>query len=137
MSLINREDLIIIFMFGLHLAKIDKNFHKLEKRLLKSYQDQLKLTEEEAKELFTDRKSLEESSERLSSNRAKLLLIKTVCAVSHSDGVEHELEVEFINRINFRLGEVLELPPWEEWGKYENEVQEILRTYIYIENKEG
>lgn len=136
MATINRQDLKIIFMFGLHAAKIDKNFHQLEKELLKKYSDELKLTDGEMADLVHDRQSLENLLEQLSGDRAKILLMKTICAVSHSDGVKHEAEQGFIARINARVNEVLDLPPWEQWGKYEQEVLETLRTYVYVEEKQ-
>lgn len=68
----------------------------------------------------------ETAAARLSSMEAKSFLIKTLCAVSKSDGILHYTENQLLNRINEALGMPVALRPWGEWIHYETEVLEAM-----------
>ena len=48
-------------------------------------------------------------------------------AIAYSDQVIHGSEVEFINRINARFGNLVSMKPPGAWHEYEEEVAEILQ----------
>jgi uncharacterized tellurite resistance protein B-like protein len=126
MADISHEDIKIILLFALHVAKVDKEFAGMEKRILRRFVELAGISEEERMEMMHADKSLAHGLEHLSSGAARELLVKSLCAVAHSDGVMHETEREFINRVNSQLGEPISLPPFEEWEAYEHEVLALL-----------
>lgn len=122
MSDLNRDDLKIILLFGIHLAKIDGDFAVWEKKLLARFADAMKLTEREKSELVHQEISLSQGLQRLSGQGAKSLLVKTLCAVSFSDGDTHPNEVDFIHKVVEKLETQVFILPQGEWGAYEDEV---------------
>jgi tellurite resistance protein len=122
MSDLNRDDLKIILLFGIHLAKIDGDFAVWEKKILARFADAMKLTEREKSEMVHQEISLSQGLRRLSGQGAKSLLVKTLCAVSHSDGDTHPNEVDFIHKVVERLETQVFILPQGEWGTYEDEV---------------
>ncbi len=122
MSDLNRDDLKIILLFGIHLAKIDGDFAVWEKKILARFADAMKLTEREKSEMVHQEISLSQGLRRLSGQEAKSLLVKTLCAVSHSDGDTHPNEVDFIHKVVERLETQVFILPQGEWGTYEDEV---------------
>ena len=71
--------------------------------------------------------SLNEELTELSSDVAKSVLIKTMCAVADANGILHEAEIAFINKVNTRLEHPIILLPREKWRCYEPEVLDFLR----------
>jgi len=125
---ITRDDLKIVLAFGIHIAKIDDDFAVWEKRILARFAEAISLTEEERAELANTKVSLSDGLDRLSSQDAKYLLLKTLCAVSHSDGEAHQAEIDFISRVFAKLGDQMFMLPRNEWGVYEGEVFGILEA---------
>ena len=126
MGSISREDLRIILAFALHTAKVDNEFAQSEKVVIKHYLDLIHLSEAERKDLASQQLSLSEALGHLSSQAAKELLVKTICAVAHSDGVMRESETEFVRRVNHQLHTAMTLLPQDRWGEYESEIVKIL-----------
>ena len=62
----------------------------------------------------------------LTSDEGQQLLVKTLCAVAHVDGVASGEEIEFIERVIVKLKAQVFVYGREEWGKYEKEVFETL-----------
>jgi tellurite resistance protein len=124
MSAISRDDLKIILRFGVHVGKVDSNLVAWEKRLLGRLTQAMQLSEAEKTVMVDKELSLRQGLAALSGTEAQTLLLKTLCAVAHSDGVTHEREVGFISRVLERLGSQVFLLPKEEWGEYESEVVE-------------
>lgn len=122
MDTISRDDLKILLKFALHMAKVDKDLAPLERKILKRYVDLIGLTDEERKALIGSEQSLSQGLASIESQEAKVLLVKTLCAVAHSDGVMHEAEGAFIQKVNGQLGGAVELLPFEDWEVYEKEV---------------
>lgn len=123
---INREDLKIILLFGIHIAKIDGDFDVWERRILARMADAMKLSEEERKSLLGERVSLAHGLRDLSSPAARSLLLKVLCAVSHADGSAHDAELEFIAKVIDKLGSQVFVLSRSEWGVYEDEVFQTL-----------
>lgn len=123
---ISRQDLKTILVFAIHLAKVDSNFHMMEKKILKRFSDSMNLQDDEREELVAMGGSLAEDADALSSNSAKELLLKTLCAVSFVDGNTSPEEVDFIQKVQAKLGIDYPLPAKEEWGAYEEEVFAII-----------
>lgn len=126
MADISHEDFKIILRFALHVAKVDEEFAGLEKQILRRFVELARISEEERMEMMNADKSLAHGLEHLSSGDARELLVKSLCAVAHSDGVMHDTEREFIDRVNTQLGNLISLPPFEEWEAYEHEVLALL-----------
>lgn len=127
MSTISREELRSIFVFALHVARVDNDFVTPEKNVLKRYMDLMHFSPEEKDQMAGMSQVLSERLDSLASDEAKKLLVKTLCAVAYSDGQMREEEINFINRVNNQLGNVVELGNWDDWGGYEGEVMEILQ----------
>ena len=128
MSELTREDCIIILQFGIHIAKIDGDFDVWEKKVLKRFADAMGLTEQEKTEMLNKTISLAHGLEKLSSIEARSLLLKTLCAVSDSDGEAHETEIEFINKVIEKLGSQVFVLPRSEWKVYQDEVISTLQS---------
>jgi tellurite resistance protein len=126
MAAISRQDLLIILRFGAHVARVDREFAPLERNLLKRMSDAIHLTEQEKKELANGEASLASGLQGLSCHDAKNLLVKTLCAVAHSDGKATPEELEFIEKVISKFSDSVFVYPREEWGKYEDEVLGIL-----------
>ncbi len=126
MSDINREDLKIILLFGIHIAKIDGDFDVWERRILARMADAMKLTDGEKQNLVGETLSLSAGLRQLSSPEARSLLLKVLCAVSNADGTAHETELEFISKVIEKLGSAVFVLSRSEWGVYEGEVFETL-----------
>lgn len=128
MGKICRRDLEVIFIFAVHVGKVDDHYSVYEKKLVRCLADIIHLSAEIQKEFMEDRISLTQYLNELSSSEAKALLIKTMCAIACADGEIHPAEIEFINRVNTRLGNLVQLLPQEVWNSYEKEVLHILET---------
>ena len=128
MSEITRNDLKVILMFGIHIAKIDDDFAVWEKNILNRFADAMGLTETEREKLTGEKISLAEGLLKLSGKEAKSLLLKTLCAVSHSDGEAHDKEIDFISKVFSKLGDQMFMLPRSEWGVYESEVFATLES---------
>ena len=127
-SELSKSDLRIILLVGVHLAKVDGEFHWEEVRILEMMNDILQLTAEERQELLQGGFNLKEGLRALTTPKAREFLVKTLCAIAHSDQNIHGAEWEFINKINSSVGIPLELKPPGMWYEYEEEVVEILQT---------
>jgi tellurite resistance protein len=130
MSSLTREDLKTALRFGVHIAKIDGDFAVWEKKVLARFADAMLLSEEERADMVTQNLSLAVGLEALSGQEAKHLLIKTLCAVAHSDGIPHETEIDFIHKVIDRLGGQTFVLSKEEWGLYEQEVLDIIGEVV-------
>jgi len=126
---ITRDDLKTVFIFGLHLARIDNRFDPFEQKLLAKVAQAIKLTTQEKEQLVKGRVSLQKSLRLLSGESALNLLAKTLCAVAHQDGVVEPEEKEFIHRVLSHSDKPVMLLPQEEWGGYEAEVLDSLAQY--------
>ncbi len=126
MSKISRQDLKTILLCGIHLAKLDDNFHFEEKKFLRRFSESMNLADGEREELLSMGGSLAENLGLLTSDYARELLMKTLCAVSFVDGDTSEDEQEFIERVRVSVYQDFELAPKEEWGALEDEVFTIL-----------
>lgn len=128
MSAITRQDLKTILLFATHVAKVDNEFVVQEKELLTKLADAIKLTPQERSDMVGKDASLSDGLNQLSSNEAKQLLVKALCAVSYSDGKAVKVEVDFIQKVIEHFGDSVFVLPKEEWGKYEAEVMKVLTT---------
>jgi tellurite resistance protein len=128
MPAIIRQDLKTILLFATHVAKVDNEFAMQEKELLGKFADAIKLTPQERSDMMGKEASLSDGLNHLSSKEAKQLLVKTLCAVSHSDGKAVKAELDFIQKVIEHFGDSVFVLPREEWGKYETEVLKILGT---------
>ena len=122
MSDVTRQDLKTILLCAIHLAKVDNEFHLMEKKILRRFSEAMGLQESEREELVAMGGSLAEDLDSLSSKEARELLLKTLCAVSYVDGHTTPEEVEFIQKAQVRLGIDYPILPKGEWGIYEDEV---------------
>jgi tellurite resistance protein len=122
MSGVTRDDLKTILLFGIHIAKVDEEFAPFEKDILHRFADAMKLTEAERTQLLETKISLVDGLQRLSGQEARALLLKTLCAVSKSDGKTHPAEMSFIHKVIDKLGDQVFVLPEAEWGSYEQEV---------------
>ena len=128
MAAINRQDLKTILLFATHVAKVDNEFVAQEKELLAKFADAIKLTAEDRSDMMGKEASLSDGLNHLSSKDAKQLLVKTLCAVSHSDGKAVKAEIEFIHKVIEHFGDSVFVLPREDWGKYEAEVLKTLAS---------
>ncbi|HKJ00115.1 MAG TPA: hypothetical protein VKB51_16680 [bacterium] len=134
MSSLSRQDLKTILQFGIHIAKIDGDFAVWEKQVLARFADAMKLTEDERAEMVRQNLSLSRGLGSLTSHDAQQLLLKTLCAVAHSDGVPHETELDFIQKVLQRLGGQIFILSKDEWGTYEKEVLETINEVVATAN---
>lgn len=130
MSDLTRHDLTTILQFGIHIAKIDGDFAVWEKKVLARFADAMHLTEDEKAEMVQQTISLSHGLDSLSGQEARQLLVKTLCAVAHSDGVPHEAELGFITKVMQRLGGQLFILSKDEWGSYEKEVLDAINEAV-------
>jgi tellurite resistance protein len=126
MAAITRQDLKTILLFATHVAKVDNEFVVQEKELLHKIAEAIKLTPEERAQLLKQEASLAGGLNQLSGNEAKQLLVKTLCAVSNSDGRAVKSEFDFIQKVVEHFGDAVFVLPREEWGTYEAEVMKVL-----------
>ena len=126
MPAISREELKTILAFGVHIARLDKKFDIWERKILSRFASAMKLSEEERRKLATERISLGQGLNALSSDQARFLLVKLMCAVSFVDGSASDDELGFIERVVTRLKSQVFILPREEWGRYEKEVFKTL-----------
>jgi len=126
MTAINRQDLMTILLFATHVAKVDREFVIEEKALLQKIAEAIQLNAEERAGLLKQEASLASGLNHLTSNEAKQLLVKTLCAVSASDGRAVKAELDFIQKVIEKFGDSVFVLPKEEWGKYEAEVMSAL-----------
>lgn len=124
---VTRPDLRNILLVGIHLSKVDKDFNWEEARFLNMINDILQLTSEEKRELLHEGFNVMEGLDTLVTRKARNLLVKFLCAIAHSDQVIQGSEVEFINRVNARFGNLVAFKPPGAWHEYEEEVAEILQ----------
>ena len=115
-----------ILLFATHVAKVDNEFVSEEKALLQKIADAIHLNAGERAALLKQEASLASGLNHLSSNEAKQLLVKTLCAVSNSDGRAVKAETDFIHKVIEKFGDSVFVLPREEWGKYEGEVMNVL-----------
>ena len=124
---VTMSDLRNILMVGIHLSKVDKDFHWEEARILNKINDIIQLTSEEKQELLHEGFNVMKGLDALVNAKARRLLVKFLCAIAHSDQVLQGSEVEFINKVNARFGDLVSMKPLDAWHEYEEEVAEILR----------
>ena len=129
MSGLTTQDLEIILHFGLHIARIDGEIDPFEKKILGQFSDALKLTPEDRNKLLAQPFSLADGLKQLGSAHSRALLIKTLCAVAHSDGETHPKEVDFISKVIEKMGQQIFILPQSEWGSYEGEVATDLKAF--------
>ena len=127
---ITREDLKTILKFGIHLARLDSNFHIEEKRVLRRFSEAIGLTDAEREALMAGDSSLGHGLVDLSSDAAKELLLKTLCIISFVDGHTGPDEVGFIERVIEKMNSTSFLLPKEEWGGYEKEVFDTISKLV-------
>lgn len=126
MAAITREELKTILLFGVHIAKLDKNFDIWERKILSRFAAAMKLSDEERKKLGQQRFSLGKGLGALESSAARQLLVKLMCAVSFVDGSASDQELDFIERVVTKLKSQVFILPREDWGRYEKEVFKTL-----------
>ena len=124
---VTMSDLRNILMVGIHLAKVDKDFHWEEVRILNKINDIIQLTSEEKQELLYEGFNVMKGLDALVNAKARRLLVKFLCAIAHSDQALHGLEVEFINKVNAQFDNLVTMKPVDAWREYEEEVTDILR----------
>lgn len=122
----NRDDLKRILQLAVHMAKADDDVSLFEKQIAGKLMEKIGLTGEERAGIRELGDEPETIAARLSSSEAKSLLIKTLCAVSKSDGIPHYTENQLPTRIHETLGLPEALRPWEEWMHHEAEVLEVM-----------
>ena len=130
MGAVTRDDLKIILKFGVHLARVDGNFHMEEKKVLRKFSEAINLTEEEREELMGGDSSLNHGLGDLSSDTARELLLKALCTVSYVDGFTSDNEVAFIEKVLGKLESGSFLLPKEEWGSYETELFDAISQVV-------
>lgn len=123
---ITREDLKTILKFGVHLAKLDSSFHVEEKKVLRRFSESIGLSDGDREELMGSEAGLSMGLTDLSSDKARELLVKTLCAIAFVDGHTSPNEVEFVEKVLSRMGGTVFLHPKEEWGTYVEEVFSII-----------
>lgn len=123
---ITREDLKIILLFALHMARVDEVFDVSEKKLLARFVELAHLSEEERTGLADAGRSLSHGLDSLSSDAARDLLVKTLCAIASADGLMHSSEQAFMDKVEGVVGGTQQLPPFEQWESMEGEVLAIL-----------
>ena len=128
MGSINKDDLKTILSFALHVARVDFELAPMEKNVIKRFIDMAHIDHNEIEDLTHHEFSLAEGLQSLSSNEAKVLLIKTMCAVAFSDGKNRDEENTFIYKVNRQLGDLVDLGEWDDWSSYEGDVIEVLNT---------
>ncbi|MEE8433481.1 MAG: TerB family tellurite resistance protein [bacterium] len=129
MSELTREDLKTILQFGIHIAKVDGKFDVWEKKILARFAEAMGLTEAEKEQMTHQQISLAGGLSHLSGQKAKTILWKTLCAVSHSDGETHETEMDFIQKVLDKVGGQIFLHAVKDWGAYEQEVMDELQAH--------
>ena len=122
MSDISREELKTILLFGVHVAKLDNDMHALENKILKRFVDAIHLSDSEKADLLNQDISLGHGLAQITSDAARTLLLKTMCAVASVDGTIGPEEQEFIERVVVKFGQAAFILPKEEWKQYEEEV---------------
>lgn len=123
---VTRGDLKTILQFGIHIAKVDGDFAVWEKQVLARFAAAMHLTEEEKAQMAGQDLSLARGLSSITGQEARQLLLKTLCAVAHSDGQAHPAELEFINKVIQQLGGQLFVLSKDEWGSYEQEVLDAI-----------
>ena len=127
MSAISRDELKTILLFGVHIAKVDQKFDVWERKILARIAESLSLSDAEKQAMTREDFSLGKGLASLTSDEGQQLLVKTLCAVAHVDGVASGEEIEFIERVIVKLKAQVFVYGREEWGKYEKEVFETLK----------
>jgi len=122
MSSISRNELKTILLFGVHIAKLDKNFDIWERKILSRFATAIKLSDSERQSLGKQRFSLGKGLQELESDDARQLLVKLMCAVSFVDGSASDQELDFIERVVTKLKSQVFILPRDDWGRYEKEV---------------
>ena len=122
MGKLSRQELKVILLFGIHIARIDGEIAPFERKMLARFADAMKLTQEERGSLLTHKFSLLDGLRQLQNTDAKQLLLKTLCAIAHCDGDTADVEVDFINKVTEKMGTAVFILPRAEWGRYEEEV---------------
>lgn len=129
MSEVTREDLKTILTFALHIARADDDLDSNEKTILGHYVQVIGISAEERAQMLTKSRSLNTGLVELSCDAARSLLLKTLCAMAHADGVRHDAEDSLIRRVYDKLGDPITLKEWKDWGDYEGEVLEQLNSH--------
>ncbi|MDH5753451.1 MAG: TerB family tellurite resistance protein [Deltaproteobacteria bacterium] len=130
MSELTSNDLKIILLFGIHIARIDGNMDPFEREMLSRFADAMKFSAKDKEELLTRKFSLAEGLRSLSSPDARALLLKTLCSIAYCDGDTHETEVDFISKVVEKMGHAAFILPKAEWGSYEEEVFQTIRSAV-------
>ena len=122
MPTLPRPELLAIVRLALQTARGDDEVAPSERQLLRSLLERVRPTEAERAYLGGSPDDWRQVADSLGSPEARVLLVKVLCAVSRSDGVLHYAEARLINEINEHLGRPMELPRWEQWMDFENEI---------------
>lgn len=127
---LTRDNLKTILQFGIHIAKVDGEFVVWEKQVLARFAEAMRLTDAERAQMVGQELSLASGLNSLTDQDARQLLVKTLCAVAHSDGVSHPSELDFINKVIQQIGSQLFVLPKDEWGSYEQEVMDAIHAVM-------
>ena len=122
MVAITQQDLKVILLFGIHIARIDGEIAPFERKMLARFADAMKLTQEDRAGLLNQKFSLADGLKQLKNTESKQLLLKTLCAIAHCDGDTADVEVDFINKVTEKMGTAVFILSRSEWGRYEEEV---------------
>lgn len=130
MSTVSREEFKTILLFGVHVAKLDKEIHPLENEILRRLADAIHLSDKERADLLAAKFSLGQGLLRLGSDAARNLLVKTMCAVASVDGTIAEAEKDFIGRVVSKFEKATFILPAEDWPQYQEELFQDLQDLI-------
>ena len=83
----------------------------------------MNLTDEEKNILKNRRETLSELIDRLSSNDAIILMIKTVCLIAHSDGSVIDVEQNFLEKILKNVDADYRILQSDQWGSFDADVR--------------
>jgi uncharacterized tellurite resistance protein B-like protein len=128
MSTVTREELQTILLFGVHVAKLDNEIHPLENEILRRFADAIHLSGKERADLLAAKFSLGHGLSLLSSDAARNLLVKTMCAVASVDGTIAEAEKDFIGRVVTKFEKPTFILPAEDWPQYQDELFQDLEA---------
>lgn len=123
-----REELKIIALAAVSVARADRKVVLMEQEILELFAQLLGLSEEEGAALHDERIPPIDAVKQLSNPETQNFLIKALCAVAYSDGVEHDDENTLIQEANAALPQPLDLLPWNEWENYIIEVVDTLNN---------
>ena len=126
MSNITKDDLKTTLALGFQVAKVDRNVAEYEKEILDRITETLQLTPVERAEIADTPLTISDAMAGLSGPEAREFLVKALCAIAYSDGIQHDAEMGFIQEVNATEGASIPLRPWQEWESYVEEVVDTL-----------